>query len=148
MPVLAKKKSTKSLAVFFYGVIFFFLLFPLTSTAAFTKQINYQGKLTDGSGVTVTDGSRSIEFNLYSASSGGSSLWTETQTVTTSGAQSLGYVAQEKGCNVKPAYSKTLGRLEGSVMSMEGKGKSGPCGASNEFDYDAVRTYLYIDLCP
>lgn len=37
--------------------------------------ITYQGKLTDAAGQPVTDGSRSMQFRLYSASSGGALLW-------------------------------------------------------------------------
>ncbi len=46
----------------------------------FNKQINYQGKLTDSSGTAVADGSYNMEFNLYTQSSGGSPIWTETRT--------------------------------------------------------------------
>ena len=49
------------------------------ASAAFNRQINYQGKLTDDSGIAVADGTYQIEFNLYTASSGGSSIWTETR---------------------------------------------------------------------
>ncbi|MFH1683737.1 MAG: hypothetical protein ABIA67_02510 [Candidatus Margulisiibacteriota bacterium] len=57
------------------------LAFP--SFAAFPQQINYQGKLTDASNVPVADGTLSIVFTIYDAASGGSSLWTETQSVST-----------------------------------------------------------------
>jgi hypothetical protein len=42
--------------------------------------INYQGKLTDSGGNSL-DGVFSMTFRLYSASSDGSSLWNETQSV-------------------------------------------------------------------
>ncbi|MFM2383870.1 MAG: hypothetical protein RIQ72_442, partial [Candidatus Parcubacteria bacterium] len=48
--------------------------------AAINKQINYQGKLTNTSGVAVSDGTYNMEFKLYTVSSGGSPLWTETRT--------------------------------------------------------------------
>ncbi len=48
--------------------------------AAINKQINYQGKLTNTSGVAVPDGTYNMEFKLYTVSSGGSPLWTETRT--------------------------------------------------------------------
>jgi len=47
--------------------------------------ISYQGVLRDAAGDAVPDGSYSIEFNIFDVELGGSSLWTETQTVTTSG---------------------------------------------------------------
>lgn len=53
--------------------------------------ISYQGKLTDVSGTPVPDGSRSMEFKLYSASSGGTPLWDSgaLNVVTTSGVFSV-----------------------------------------------------------
>ncbi len=46
--------------------------------AAFNQQINYQGKLTDTSNVSVNNGSYNIEFKLYTVNSGGTAVWTET----------------------------------------------------------------------
>ncbi|MCI0329422.1 MAG: tail fiber domain-containing protein [candidate division Zixibacteria bacterium] len=45
--------------------------------------INVQGVLRDGSGNLVPDGSYSVLFSIYSVPSGGTALWSETQTVTT-----------------------------------------------------------------
>ena len=42
------------------------------------KKISYQGSLTDSTGAPVSDGGYDMRFDLYEASSGGSSLWTET----------------------------------------------------------------------
>ncbi|HEY4518656.1 MAG TPA: hypothetical protein VJG48_03500, partial [Candidatus Paceibacterota bacterium] len=52
------------------------------ATSAFNKQINYQGKLTNSAGTTVSDGDYNIEFKIYTASTGGTLLWTETRTGT------------------------------------------------------------------
>jgi hypothetical protein len=41
--------------------------------------INYQGKLTDGSGNPITE-TRDMAFALYAESTGGTAVWTETQT--------------------------------------------------------------------
>ena len=41
--------------------------------------MSYQGVLTDGSGAPVADGNHSLVFKLYSVSTAGSALWTETQ---------------------------------------------------------------------
>ena len=46
--------------------------------AAVPQMLNYQGYLTN-SGGTPINGARAMTFRLYSASSGGASLWTETQ---------------------------------------------------------------------
>jgi hypothetical protein len=45
--------------------------------------LSYQGKLTDNSGNPVADTTYSVLFSLYAMPSGGSSFWSETQTVRT-----------------------------------------------------------------
>lgn len=55
-----------------------------TAAAGINHQINFQGKLVNPNGTNVTDGSYSIVYSIYSVSSGGSAIWTETQTVTLS----------------------------------------------------------------
>ena len=42
--------------------------------------MNYQGKLTDATGLAVPDGAYEIEFKLYTQASGGTAIWTETRT--------------------------------------------------------------------
>lgn len=51
-----------------------------TATAAPSTYLNFQARLKTSSGSVVPDGFYNIEFKLYSASSGGSALWTETRT--------------------------------------------------------------------
>ncbi len=66
-------------------LIFSFSSLVLTfdrAEAAINPQINYQGKLTNASNATVSDGSYSIVFSLYTVASGGSAIWTETQSPT------------------------------------------------------------------
>ncbi len=54
--------------------------------AAVPQLINFQGILRDGSGNPVANGSYSVVFTIYDAPSGGTNLWSETQSVnTTSG---------------------------------------------------------------
>ena len=53
-----------------------------TASAAPNLQINYQGKLTDSSDATVSDGDYAMTFSLYTAPTGGSSVWTESSTST------------------------------------------------------------------
>jgi len=61
------------------------LAFVFPAQAQVPTTLGYQGYLTDNSNIAVTDGSYSVAFNLYTSASGGSALWTETQSVTTSG---------------------------------------------------------------
>jgi len=56
-----------------------FLLLSIISIALYAqvpREINYQGKLTDPSGVAV-DGITAITFDLFDVSTGGTPLWTE-----------------------------------------------------------------------
>ncbi len=61
-------------------IINFVLPEPHEAQAAINLQINYQGKLTNTSDVAVANGDYNMEFILYDAPSGGSTLWTETRT--------------------------------------------------------------------
>ncbi len=47
------------------------------SRAAFNPELNYQGKLTDSTGVAVADATRDMVFKLYAAAGGGIAIWTE-----------------------------------------------------------------------
>ncbi len=49
------------------------------------RQINYQGLLKDAAGNNVSDGTYTMVFGIYNESTGGTSLWSETQSVTVSG---------------------------------------------------------------
>jgi hypothetical protein len=61
------------------------IVFPVSvAEAAFNKQINYQGKLTNTSNVAVTNGNYNMRFKLYTAATGGSPLWTEDDLVSNS----------------------------------------------------------------
>jgi len=54
------------------------------ASATITPYISFQGKLTNPDGTNVTDTSYSITFSIYTVSSGGSAVWTETKSITTS----------------------------------------------------------------
>ncbi|OHA58438.1 MAG: hypothetical protein A2571_01510 [Candidatus Vogelbacteria bacterium RIFOXYD1_FULL_44_32] len=81
---ISKKNILGKIRVFGVVVIILANIFtPLTASAAINQQINYQGKLTTTAGAAVTDATRSTVFSLYTASSGGTAIWTETQSVST-----------------------------------------------------------------
>ena len=65
--------------VFFCGLI----LSTYSANAQFTQTINYQGKLVGTSSAAVTDSGYSMVFRLYTVSTGGAAIWTETRTATT-----------------------------------------------------------------
>src|SRR3989344_6069375 len=82
MNEIGRKFNKVQASVLLIALVFELLLpFSLTPQAqaasAFTKQINYQGKLTDSSGVVVANGNYHMMFRLYTAVSGGSAIWTE-----------------------------------------------------------------------
>lgn len=64
-------------------VIFGLLKTGLTATAANPTTMSFQGKVVNADGTNVTDGTYSFLFKLYSVSSAGSALWTETQSSVT-----------------------------------------------------------------
>lgn len=67
-----------------FSVVAVVLLLFAYSYADVPKMINFQGRLTDASGKFVTDGNYSLTFRIYSDSTGGSSKWSETQSVAVS----------------------------------------------------------------
>lgn len=65
------------------SLFFFFLLFSIIPTLfpAVPRTMNYQGKLTDPSGVAIDDPDRKVAFLIYDNIVGGTLLWAETLTV-------------------------------------------------------------------
>ncbi len=64
-------------------LILLLILLPVALLAQIPQTMNYQGRLEDNSGNPVTDGNYSIVFTIFDAATNGTSLWTETRTVTT-----------------------------------------------------------------
>jgi hypothetical protein len=66
-----------------YGMVFalagLVLSGSLGAAPGWQGQLNYQGQLTDSSGNAVADGTYNLTFRLYTVSSGGAAIWTETQ---------------------------------------------------------------------
>ncbi|MFC1621577.1 hypothetical protein ACFL2G_04675, partial [Candidatus Omnitrophota bacterium] len=79
--------NTKRISKRFLGVMMLVLILgylvaaPPWAQADIPRYINYQGKLTDADDNPVT-GDVSITIKIYDALTGGTALWTETQTVT------------------------------------------------------------------
>ncbi len=95
---------------------------PAHTFAGINPQINFQGKLTNPDGTNVTDASYSIVFSIYAAGSGGSAVWTETQStvVTVSGIfqVSLGSVTALPGSVDFNSSSLWLGIKVGTDLEM------------------------------
>ncbi len=61
----------------------FLLGWAIMAQADVTGRINFQGRLTDTSGFPVQDDTYQMTFSIYASSTGGSSIWSETQNVAT-----------------------------------------------------------------
>ncbi|MFA6054980.1 MAG: hypothetical protein WC769_06360 [Thermodesulfovibrionales bacterium] len=76
-----RNKNSFFLTVGCFAVTAILLLAMLSDGFAFVPQkINYQGTLSDSGGTPVT-GSVTMVFSIYSLASGGTALWTETQSL-------------------------------------------------------------------
>jgi hypothetical protein len=62
-----------------FAVLIFILFATWNSQAQIPHTLSYQGILADSSGTPKPDGTYNFTFRLYGVSSGGSALWTETQ---------------------------------------------------------------------
>lgn len=77
--------SEKRIAILL--AVIFVLVFGMTNTVlaatGINQQINFQGKVVNKTtGTNVVDGSYTFVFNMYTVSSGGTSIWTESKSVT------------------------------------------------------------------
>lgn len=72
--------KTASSRNYLIGGTLLVLLFNTVSVWANSKFLNVQGKLTDSSGAPLT-GSQTVTFRLYTSSTSGSAIWTESQSV-------------------------------------------------------------------
>ncbi len=71
---------TKKALIIVYVVFVGSFLINLGHIAGSSPVINYQGRLTDPGGTPIT-GNYTMEFSLYNVETGGSALWTETQSL-------------------------------------------------------------------
>ncbi|MBU4462018.1 hypothetical protein KKD91_03055, partial [Patescibacteria group bacterium] len=74
------KKIGLFLAVFILEVVILSAVSITGVKAAFYEKINYQGKLTNSSGVAVADGTYCMKFRIMDALTVGNELWSETWT--------------------------------------------------------------------
>lgn len=74
--IVARTFASMMLAVFvFYGVFFGVVAAVHATATAPANIVNYQGRLLNTTGVPVSDATASISFAFYTASSGGTCLW-------------------------------------------------------------------------
>jgi hypothetical protein len=75
-------KTTKTIRLMAACLLFACMLMPTFLNAAVPLELNYQGFLGDTAGDPVPDGSYLMSFAIYDAPTGGTELWSESQTVT------------------------------------------------------------------
>jgi len=69
----------------FVVILSLFVVSPAYSaTSQFSKLLSYQGKLTTSAGVTVADSTYNFRFRIYTTATGGSAIFDETISTTTS----------------------------------------------------------------
>jgi hypothetical protein len=66
-------------------VIILIMILSICLIAQIPQTLSYQGILTDNNGTVVPDGDYNLTFSLYDVETGGSPIWTETQSVTITG---------------------------------------------------------------
>ena len=80
LKILTKSNSSLlklGLLISVLGLVWFGLnITEVRSASGINSQLNYQGKLSDSSGVQVSDASYNMKFVIYDADSGGNCLWT------------------------------------------------------------------------
>jgi hypothetical protein len=76
-----KNKQTYEFLIILTGLALILSTLPAKAHADVPQKITYQGYLTDPHGIPIDD-TVSIAFSMYPQASGGTALWTETQTVT------------------------------------------------------------------
>ncbi|MBP7768610.1 hypothetical protein KA082_02125 [Candidatus Woesebacteria bacterium] len=66
-----------------WSFLWYLSISPVLAATGVLKQINFQGKVVNKTvGTNIADGSYSFVFSIYSVSSGGTAIWTETKSVT------------------------------------------------------------------
>ncbi|MGI8419564.1 MAG: beta strand repeat-containing protein [Candidatus Levyibacteriota bacterium] len=83
LPNFSPKKVCLIFLVFTVFSGSYLVVSPAFAATGINKQINFQGKLVDNNGLNVADSTYTVVFTLYDASSGGTNLWTESDSVTT-----------------------------------------------------------------
>ena len=74
--------SQKKFSIAVFLILLSLLVVSSISFAAIPRYLSAQAKVTDKATGGLLDGSFSVTFRIYSASSGGTALWEETQTIT------------------------------------------------------------------
>jgi len=80
--IRAWKKVSFNLLLAVLAALFALVMTTSVADASNPTTVSFQGKVVNADGTNVTDGSYGFTFKLYSVSSGGSAVWTESDTLT------------------------------------------------------------------
>lgn len=111
--------------------------------AQIPRQMSYQGLLTDPTGQLVPDGDHSLTMSLYTQATGGSSIWSETQTVTV--VRGLFNVILGRGTPISDAVAFDRAYFLG--VSVDGGAELSPRAALTASPY-ALRAVVADGLSP
>lgn len=95
---------------------------PDTTYAQSSQTLNFQARLLQANGALVSGGNYSVEFRLYEESAGGSSLWTETQSVSVKS----GYLSVYLGDSTSLPTEIDWSEQHWLTMNVEGDGEMSP----------------------
>ncbi len=93
------------------------------ASAATSSTLNFQGRLSNSAGNVVSDGTYSMEFNLYNASAGGTTQWTETQGAVT---VKNGYFSVQLGSATSFPGTIDWSQEQWLTMNVNGDGEMSP----------------------
>lgn len=126
---LAGKGTRIVLALFFVFVASFATAVSIyiyagtrVAHAATSSTLNFQARLLQANGAVVADGSYSVQFKLYDASSGGTNEWTETQNLPAKN----GYITASLGSVTPFGATIDWSQEHWLTMNVNGDGEMGP----------------------
>ena len=131
-----QQRTPSTIKRWLIGVVFVLVVSPLLGAvytytrggegarayAATASTLNFQARIQGASGSLVADGSYTIQFKLYTAVSGGSNEWTETQTVTARN----GYISANLGAVTPFSSSIDWSQEKWLTMNINSDGEMNP----------------------
>lgn len=77
-----RRHSLGMLGFFLLTIASFLIATDIDAATGINQQISFQGKVVNANGTNVANGSYTFVFSLYTVSSGGTNIWTESKSVT------------------------------------------------------------------
>ncbi|MEZ6330645.1 MAG: hypothetical protein R3B12_01370 [Candidatus Saccharimonadales bacterium] len=122
---ITESKALRRSALFFVmlvSVAVYISIYAGNAGAAANNTINFQARVLKNTGALVPDGFYTIQFNVYSLASGGSTQWTETQVVTSKN----GYITASLGSVTPFGPGIDWSQEQWLSMNINGDGEMAP----------------------